>query len=143
MSEAHGADLRNEVENRARGLCEYCQSPQSYSPTAFSIDHVIPRAAGGGEGVENLALSCQECNNRKYTSTHAVDPLTGENSLLFNPRRDTWTSHFAWSADLMEIIGLTSVGRAPVEKIRLNRRSVRNLRDAFRKIGAHPADGNI
>jgi 5-methylcytosine-specific restriction endonuclease McrA len=75
------------VARRARGLCEYCRSPTDYSPQAFSVEHILPRAAGGPTRVDNLALACQGCNNHKFTKTEAPDPTTGEMVPLFHPRR--------------------------------------------------------
>ena len=40
--------------------------------------------------------------------------------LLFNPRTQMWTEHFAWSPDGTLIIGLTPLGRATVVALRLN-----------------------
>jgi 5-methylcytosine-specific restriction endonuclease McrA len=31
----------------------------------FEIDHIVPNAAGGDSGVENLQVLCQACNNSK------------------------------------------------------------------------------
>ena len=80
--------LRAAVAGRAGGCCEYCLSQERFSPDPFSVEHVIPRAAGGADDLSNLALSCQGCNNRKHTSINAVDPVTGESVALFNPRRE-------------------------------------------------------
>ncbi|WNZ24154.1 mitochondrial large ribosomal subunit protein uL30m [Leptolyngbya sp. NK1-12] len=33
----------------------------------------------------------------------------------------TWSEHFAWSEDTTLIIGLTPIGRATVQTLRLNR----------------------
>lgn len=39
-----------------------------------------------------------------------------------------WEKHFMWSKDYRMIVGLTAKGRATVQKLRLNRESVINLR---------------
>jgi hypothetical protein len=95
----------------------------------------------------NLALSCQGCNNHKYTSTHGIDPVTGTSLPLFHPRNERWADHFVWSDDCSLILGLTPTGRATVEKLRLNRPGVVNLRKVLHLAGEHPppADesGNI
>lgn len=31
----------------------------------YTIDHVKPRSAGGGNSLSNLELCCQECNQNK------------------------------------------------------------------------------
>ena len=37
----------------------------------FEIDHVIPRAKGGSDHVDNLQLLCGACNRAKGTGTQA------------------------------------------------------------------------
>lgn len=104
----------------------------------FTVDHVIPRAQGGAETFENLALACFHCNRRKADRQTSVDPASGETVLLFNPRHDVWGEHFIWSADKLSIIGTTPVGRATVAALVLNRARVINIRTADRIIGRHP-----
>ena len=67
------AGVKRAVRKRARHRCEYCHSQEPFSPSAFSIEHIIPRSEGGVEEEGNLALSCQECNNRKFTALVALD----------------------------------------------------------------------
>ena len=133
------AEDRAFVHARALGCCEYCQSPHDFTPDDFSIEHIFPAIKGGTDDRENLALSCQGCNSRKFTATHATDPLMGSVVPLYHPRTDTWQQHFIWSDDLQEIIGITPTGRATVERIQLNRPNVRNLRRALVALGEHPA----
>jgi hypothetical protein len=51
------------VASRASYRCEYCFSPLDFSPDPFSIDHIDPQ---GGDDSDNLAFSCQGCNNYKW-----------------------------------------------------------------------------
>jgi len=88
--------------------------------------------------LENLAFACQGCNNRKYTNTEAVDPVTQAIAPLFHPRRNRWNDHFAWSDDATLILGLTPIGRATVEKLQLNRAGLVNLRRILVEAGEHP-----
>lgn len=37
----------------------------------FEIDHVIPRAKGGSDHVDNQQLLCGACNRAKGTGSHA------------------------------------------------------------------------
>lgn len=129
---------KNLVAARAEHCCEYCRSQTKYSPDSFSIEHIVPRARGGTDRLDNLALACQGCNNRKYTDIEGIDPVTGECATLFHPREHTWNEHFAWNEDFTLVIGLTPIGRATVEKLQLNREGVVNLRRALSAIGAHP-----
>src|SRR6266851_4323663 len=106
---------RQVVIRRAGGCCEYCRSQVRFSPDPFSVEHIVPRSTGGRDEAENLALSCQGCNNRKYCSLDGLDPISGERVPLYHPRRQRWCDHFAWSEDFTLVLGLTATGRATVE----------------------------
>lgn len=88
--------------------------------------------------MDNLAFACLGCNGRKSTSVSELDPTTGEEERLYNPRLDTWETHFNWSPDHTRLIGLTPVGRATIERLQLNREGVVNLRRALSKLDKHP-----
>ena len=115
------------VAERAQWRCEYCLSPAAYSAQPFEVDHIIPTSKGGQTTLDNLAFSCG-CNGHKSNHTHAQDPETGRRVPLFNPRRQRWTRHFAWSEDFTHIAGRTMTGRATTEALRLNRSELINLR---------------
>ena len=137
------AELKAAVAVRANEQCEYCQHQSQFSESSFSIDHIIPRSKGGSDDSENLAYCCQGCNNRKYVSVEAVDPVTGRIALLFNPRRDRREDHFQWTADTLQIIGLTATGRATVAKLELNRGNLVRLRELVRRAGLHPPKSDV
>ncbi len=130
--------MRRIVRSRAANRCEYCRSPEEFSASVFSVEHILPRSAGGADAQDNLALCCQECNNRKYTHTSAIDPLSGETVPLFHPRRDRWAEHFAWAEGFAVMIGLTRTGRATVEKLQLNRPGLVALRGVLHRAGELP-----
>ncbi|HYE75592.1 MAG TPA: HNH endonuclease signature motif containing protein [Blastocatellia bacterium] len=132
------SDLRQLVRTRAKGVCEYCRSQEYFSPQPFSIEHIKPRALGGQSIAENLAFSCQGCNGHKYIKEQAIDPLTGNTVLLYNPRTQQWRAHFAWNANATLIVGLTPIGRATVEVLRLNRPELINLRSVLYAAQKHP-----
>lgn len=136
--ESVSVGLRREVTERARHCCEYCRSQVRFAMQAFSVEHIEPRSQGGTTTSENLALSCQGCNNHKYTRTTAPDPVSGTSAPLFHPRRHVWRDHFAWTEDCGRIVGLTSTGRATVEALRLNREGLVNLRQLLFAAGKHP-----
>lgn len=138
MAETISVELRNLVAARANGLCEYCQSQESFATERFSIEHIEPRAAGGLTVAENLALACQGCNGHKAAKAIAVDPETQTSVPRFHPRQQRWPKHFAWSEDHLRIIGLTPTGRATVVLLHLNRASLLRLRRALIAIDAHP-----
>jgi len=130
--------LKRAVSERARDCCEYCRSQAKFSPDPFSIEHIVPQAGGGSIEMTNLALSCQGCNNRKYISVDALDPVSGRTLALYNPRRQQWTDHFTWSDDFTMMVGITPTGRATVEKLQLNREGVVNLRRVLFLADEHP-----
>lgn len=134
--------LRQAVRARAGGLCEYWHTVEAWQYVPFSVDHIQPLKLGGSSEPDNLALACSHCNRQKSDKVNALDPETGEQVNLFNPRQSTWADHFAWSADKLRIIGLTAVGRVTVEALRLNRGRVIRIREADVAIGRHPPVGD-
>lgn len=126
------------VRRRAWNQCEYCHSRERFSPTAFSVEHIIPRCGGGGDDSDNLALSCQECNNRKYTAIGARDPLNGGLVPLFHPRRHLWSDHFTWNEDFTLIVGLTPTGRSTIDKLQMKRPALVSLRRLLSLAGLTP-----
>jgi hypothetical protein len=131
-------ELRQVVAERAGHCCEYCLSQEEFSHDDFSVEHITPRARGGSNDLDNLAFSCQGCNNRKFIATEATDPVTGEPAPLFHPRQHAREEHFLWVDDSTLVVGLTPTGRATVEKLQLNRPRLVNLRRALRVAGKHP-----
>lgn len=72
---------RRNLFARDRNCCQYCG--RSYSTTDLSIDHVVPRAQGGGESWENLVCACIRCNAKKGGRT----PDQARMSLIRDPVR--------------------------------------------------------
>ena len=48
----------------------------------FSIEQSCP-VTSQAKMLENLAASCQGCNNHKYQKTHVIDPATGLQVAIF------------------------------------------------------------
>jgi len=134
------ARQRATVTERACGCCEYCWAQESFAPGPFSVEHIVPISKGGTHALSNLAYSCQGCNGRKYTSTEAVDPATGDSVPLYHPRQHSWTKHFAWNDDYTLIVALTPTGRATVDKLQLNRPGLVSLRRVLVMAGEHPPE---
>ena len=132
------ATARRAVAEHARHLCEYCRTRDEFSASSFCIEHIIPLAASGSTKLDNLAFACGGCNAHKSDKTMAPDPATGELIRLFNPRKQTWENHFAWSKNTWLIVGLTPVGRATAHALRLNRGPLVNLRRVLRAVREHP-----
>ena len=130
--------LKNIIFEQANGLCEYCKSPANISSQPFVIEHIIPKSKKGETTEENLAFSCQGCNNHKYNKTQSIDVLSGETTSLFNPRKQKWNDNFIWSDNTLEIIGITATGRITVNELKLNRKELQNLRELLFNAGKHP-----
>lgn len=54
------APVRRAVYDRDGRRCKHCSSPNR-----LSIDHIFPRAKGGGDEIGNLQTLCMPCNRRK------------------------------------------------------------------------------
>ncbi len=134
---------RRFLEERARSCCEYCRSQLRFAMQPFSAEHIDPRSREGETALDNLALSCQGCNNHKYTKREAPDPISGQPVPLFHPRRQRWADHFRWSDDCTQIIRLTPTGRATVEALHLNRPGLVNLRRVLFRAGEHPPPESV
>lgn len=132
--------LREAVVTRAAKCCEYCKSQDKYSPTAFTIDHVIPESLDGTSDFDNLAYACFLCNRLKSNKLKVFDSITDKWVPLFNPRQNTWSGHFVWNEDTTQIIGITAVGRSTVNELKLNREKLIEYRSCIIPFGTHPPD---
>ncbi|MEK7276987.1 MAG: HNH endonuclease signature motif containing protein [Chloroflexota bacterium] len=130
--------LREKVAEEARHRCGYCLAAESIVGTPMEIDHIIPQSLGGPPEEENLWLACSLCNDHKSDRIAALDPVTDEIVRLFDPRRQNWNEHFAWTPGGDQIVGLTPVGRATVIALNLNRPSLVSARHAWVSVGWHP-----
>jgi hypothetical protein len=130
--------IRQHVREAARDRCGYCLSPQRLVMGALEIEHLVPRAKGGSDEEDNLWLSCGLCNRYKGSQTSATDALMGNMVRLFNPRHDKWLEHFRWSADGVRIEGITNVGRATVEALKLNNELAVEVRRNWVRAGWYP-----
>jgi hypothetical protein len=104
----------------------------------LELEHIIPQAASGSDDEDNLWLACRMCNNYKSAQTEGLDPQTGQRVPLFDPRRQRWVEHFAWSSDGTRILGLTPCGRATVLCLQLNNPIAVMVRQEWVRAGWHP-----
>lgn len=130
--------LRQQIVERAKNCCGYCQTQAEVIGQPLQVDHIIPEAAGGKTEIANLWLACVPCNQRKAYRTHAHDPQSGQIAPLFNPATERWSSHFRWSEDGAEMIGLTATGRATIAALQLNRSLLAKSRKRWVAAGWHP-----
>jgi 5-methylcytosine-specific restriction endonuclease McrA len=68
------SDARAARRNRSDGTtCFYCGI--GFGPEGSSqrtVDHRVPRAAGGTDGLINVVFACRACNERKADGTEAA-----------------------------------------------------------------------
>ena len=57
---------------------------------------------------------------------------------LYNPRQQLWSDHFRWSDDNLRLIGLTEIGRATIDRLKINRAEVVESRREWVQMGKHP-----
>lgn len=124
--------IKEKVRRRANFLCEYCHADERWQFISFTIDHIIPIAAGGNDSLENLALACFHCNRRKSDKQ-----FIGEIP-IYNPRMMIWNEHFMWSKDTLQIIPKSEVGEVTIKLLRLNRERLILIRSEDFKVNRHP-----
>jgi hypothetical protein len=135
-------ELREQVGADARHRCGYCLTQERVVGTRMEIEHILPEALGGRTVIANLWLACSPCNAHKGDRITAVDPVTATLVRLFNPRRQVWSEHFAWTAEGDRIVGKSATGRATVSALDLNRAVLVVSRREWVRVGWHPpADG--
>jgi hypothetical protein len=126
------------VAQRAGHRCEYCRAPEVIFNFPFEVEHIIPPGKGGTGAQSNLALSCRSCNLFKADQTEAVDPETAKTVPLFNPRLERWGEHFALDKATAMLVGLTSVGRASIHFLRMNRVTQLAARAQWMRLRLYP-----
>jgi hypothetical protein len=130
------ASLRQLVIQRAKNRCEYCGLSQLGQAATFHIDHITPVVAGGLTTADNLALACVACSLYKGAKQDVEDPETTKTVTIFNPRQQIWTEHFRWNG--VEVVGVTAVGRATVNTLKLNRPLILAIRAEEELLSRHP-----
>jgi 5-methylcytosine-specific restriction endonuclease McrA len=132
------SDVRVAVIQRASKCCEYCKSQDKYSPTTFTIDHILPESLDGTSHFLNLCYACFLCNRLKSNKLKVYDLTLKAWIPLFNPRKDIWEEHFSWNEDTTKIVGITAIGRCTVKELKLNREKLIEYRNCIIPFGGHP-----
>lgn len=76
--------LRELVKKRDKGLCQPCKAKGRPAVPYREIDHIIPRAEGGTDDLDNLQCICSECHKAKSAAEgheaagHRVRAAIGE-----------------------------------------------------------------
>lgn len=138
MTEEVTASLRRLVTERARGQCEYCRLPQTFTLYAHEPDHILPAQHDGQTTAENLALACMRCNRHKGPNVGSYDPVTGQLTPFFNPRHHLWQEHFRFDGPIIQ--PLTPEARVTVKILRLNDHDRVEERQRLMALGVYPLE---
>ncbi|WP_437644352.1 HNH endonuclease [Sorangium sp. So ce362] len=130
-------EVREAVQLRAHGACEYCRLPQEASILPHQVDHIIGRQHRGSDDVANLCLCCVHCNLKKGPNIASIDPENGAVVALYHPRKHSWHEHFSAARD-GTIEGLTSEGRATVQLLDMNDEDRARLRALLLRRNRYP-----
>jgi hypothetical protein len=131
------AELRRRVRAHFLQRCSYCQSSEALTAVTFEVEHIKPLSLGDQTDFENLCLACPTCNRHKANRVigHTDE---GIETRLFHPQRDSWLAHFDWSVNGTVIVGLTAIGVATVNLVRMNRPQLVEVRSLWGIVGKHP-----
>ncbi|MBI5671584.1 MAG: HNH endonuclease [Chloroflexi bacterium] len=130
------AELRRLVIDRAGGCCECCLMTEADSYLAHEVDHIISNKHRGDTTLDNLCLSCFDCNRYKGSDIGSYDIETETFVSLYNPRTMYWNDHFR--LDDAVITPLTPEARVTVFLLRLNSGARLVRRAAFLAVGRYP-----
>lgn len=133
-------ELRKQIRRQFANRCAYCQTAEDLTPVTFEIEHIEPSSQGGETVLENLCLACPTCNRLKSDRTLAAGSRTSEPVRLFHPQSDNWSDHFRWNDDATELIGLTDIGTATINLLRINRPQYIRVRRMWVTMNEHPPD---
>jgi hypothetical protein len=126
------------VSERANHRCEYCRPPELIFNFPFEVEHIIPLCQGGTDAEDNLALACRSCNLRKGIRTNGIDPHSGHEVCLFNPRQEHWHDHFEAIAENGALIGISPTGRATIAGLHINSQTQMTARRLWIQLGLFP-----
>ncbi len=85
---------RKNILRRDSFRCGYC----GRSDLPLTIDHIIPKARGGGDSWENLICACTACNNKKGDRTPAEANMNMINK-PFKPSHIMFIKHVVGKVD--------------------------------------------
>jgi hypothetical protein len=62
-----GYQVREYLLTKWQQACAYCGTKE----VALQVEHIVPKARGGSDRIDNLTLACEACNQRKGNKTAA------------------------------------------------------------------------
>ena len=117
--------LRESVRALYHFRCGYCGVTETESGGPLEIDHFHPQSRGGSDTLENLVYACSTCN--RFKGDYWPVPEASPDLMLLHPQRDDLSTHLQSLLD-GRLIGLTKRGWFHIQRLRLNRAQLVNLR---------------
>jgi hypothetical protein len=105
--------------------CGYCGVTETESGGQLEIDHFLPQSQGGQDKLDNLVYACRTCN--AFKGDYWPPPGASSDLMLLHPRRDDLSTHVGSLPD-GRLIGLTKRGWFHIQRLRLNRAQLIELR---------------
>lgn len=133
--------LRREVIKRSGNCCEYCLLSQDDIFLSFEVDHIVSEKHDGETDINNLCLSCPDCNRHKGSDVGSFDRQTKILTSFFNPRTQSWDDHFRLNDFVIE--PLTDVGRVTVRLLKMNLPERIQDRKIYTETGVYPCRADI
>jgi hypothetical protein len=130
--------LRQLVRERAGNCCEYCRLPATAATVPFHVDHIMPEKHGGLTHLDSLCLACATCNTYKGHDLTGIDPVTGNITPLYHPRKQVWDEHFEIQTDMI-IAGRTPEGRTTARVLQMNTEDRVDYRQILAELGEYPS----
>ena len=137
MSDYVSVELRRQIRAHFFNRCAYCQSSEALTVVTFEVEHIMPISLGGLTQFENLCLACPTCNRHKSNRIFGFTE-DGTESRLFHPQLDRWLDHFDWTVNGTLIVGLSDIGNATINLLRMNRPQLVEVRSLWGIVGKHP-----
>jgi len=75
---------------------------------------------------------------RHRAKSYGIDPESGNLTVLFDPRNHHWNEHFRWDKEGAILIGLSDIGRATIDTLRMNRPLSIAVRRIWIAVHRHP-----
>lgn len=117
--------LRESVRALYDFRCGYCGVTETESGGELEIDHFHPESRGGKDTLDNLVYACPTCN--RFKGSYWPVPEASSDLMLLHPQQDDLSSHIESLSD-GRLIGLTKRGWFHIQRLRLNRAQLIELR---------------
>ena len=117
--------LRESVRVLYGLCCGYCGVTETEFGGELEVDHFRPRSHGGQDNPENLVYACSTCN--RFKGDYWPVPEASPDLVLLHPQQDDVSAHVGLLPD-GRLIGLTRRGWFHIQRLRLNRAQLVELR---------------